>query len=122
LQFDLRGAWKPFTIELARRHLHLSTQVPSKPEFLTAGPSRTIYVRNLPIRLRNASARRFRVQNFTVRLIIEALRMLGRDHITEETIGTIQSSISDTDRAALSKHIGDTPVWMQPYVRKIAML
>lgn len=57
-----------------------------------------------------------------MRLIIEALRMLGRDHITEETIGTIQSSISDTDRAALSKHIGDTPVWMQPYVRKIAML
>jgi hypothetical protein len=106
---------------LALNALHLSTQVPSKPEFLTAGPSRTIYVRNLPIRLKNASARRFRIQNFTVRLIIEALRTLGRDHITEETIGTIRSSVSDTDRAALGKHIGDTPVWMQPHLRKIAM-
>ncbi len=47
---------------LALNALHLSTQVPAKPEFLTAGPSRTIYVRNLPIRLKNASARRFRIQ------------------------------------------------------------
>jgi hypothetical protein len=108
------------TGSLALNALHLSTQVPSKPEFLTAGPSRTIYVRNLPIRLKNASARRFRIQNPTVRLIVEALRTLGRDHITAETIGTIRSSISDDDCAALSRHLGDAPVWMQPYLRQIA--
>jgi hypothetical protein len=102
--------------------LHLSTQVPSKPEFLTAGPSRTIYVRNLPIRLKNASARRFRIQNRTVRLIVEALRALGRDHVTEDTIGTIRASISESERDALGKHLGDTPVWMQPYLRRIAAL
>ena len=105
---------------LALNALHLSTQVPAKPEFLTAGPSRTIYVRNLPIRLKNASARRFRIQNPAVRLIIEALRALGRNQVTEETIGTIRSSISAEDRFDLSKRIGDTPVWMQPHLRQIA--
>jgi len=105
---------------LALNALHLSKQVPAKPEFLTAGPSRTIYVRNLPIRLKNAPARRFRIQNPAVRLIIEALRALGRNQVTEETIGTIRSSISEGDRVDLGKHVGDAPVWMQPYLRHIA--
>jgi hypothetical protein len=105
---------------LALNALHLSTQVPAKPEFLTAGPSRTIYVRNLPIRLKNASARRFRIQNPTVRLIIEALRTLGREQVTEAIIGSIRSSVSAGDRVHLGKHIGDAPVWMQPYLRQIA--
>jgi hypothetical protein len=105
---------------LALNALHLSTQVPSKPEFLTVGPSRTIYVRNLPIRLKNASARRFRIKNRGVRLIVEALRAIGRDHVTAKTIKTIRSSISDGDRAAINNHLGDTPVWMQPYLRRIA--
>ena len=104
---------------LALNALHLSTQVPAKLEFLTAGPTRTIYVRNLPIRLKNASARRFRIQNRTQRIIIEALRTLGRDQVTEATIGTIRSSISDDDRVALGKHIGDAPIWMQPFLRQI---
>jgi len=110
------------TGSLALNALHLSTQVPAKPEFLTAGPSRTIYVRNLPIRLKNASARRFRIQNPAVRLIIEALRTLGRNQVTEVTIGTIRSSISEGDRVDLGKHIGDAPVWMQPYLRQIATI
>jgi len=55
-----------------------------------------------------------------VRLIIEALRALGRNQVTEETIGTIRSSISEGDRVDLGKHVGDAPVWMQPYLRHIA--
>jgi hypothetical protein len=105
---------------LALNALHLSTQVPAKPEFLTAGPSRTIYVRNLPIRLKNASARRFRIQNPTVRLIIEALRTIGRYQVTDVIIDTIRSSISDDDRVDMRKHIGDAPVWMQSHLRQIA--
>ncbi len=99
--------------------LHLSTQVPAKPEFLTAGPSRTIHIRNLPIRLKHASARRFRIKNYVVQLIVEALRILGRDGITDKDLKTIREIISDTDRQELTKHIGDAPVWMQPHLRRI---
>jgi hypothetical protein len=105
---------------LALNALRISTQVPAKPEFLTAGPSRTIYVRNLPIRLKNASVRRFRIRNPAVRLIIEGLRTLGREQVTEGIIGTIRSSISNDNRVDLGKHIGDAPVWMQRHLRQIA--
>lgn len=101
--------------------LHLSTQVPAKPEFLTAGPSRTIYVRRLPIRLKHASVRRFRVKHYVVQLIFEALRMLGRDRVTDKEIRTIRCTISGSDREVLCTHIGDAPVWMQPHLRRIAL-
>jgi hypothetical protein len=104
----------------ALNSLHLSTQVPAKPEFITAGPSRTIYIGKLPIRLKHTSARRFRVKNYTVQLITEALSTLGRDQITERTIKTIRDAVSKNDRDALSKHIGDAPVWMQTHLRRIA--
>lgn len=102
--------------------LHLSTQVPAKPEFLTAGPTRTIFIRNLPIRLKHVSVRRFRVKNYVVQLIIEALRMLGRDRITDKDINAINSTITDSDREALCNHIGEAPIWMQPYLRKIVFV
>jgi hypothetical protein len=100
--------------------LHLSTQVPAKPEFMTAGPSRTIYIGKLPIRLKHASARRFRVKNQMVQLIIEALSALGRDEVSEKAIKTIKDTIARSDREALSKHIGDAPIWMQAHLRRIA--
>lgn len=101
--------------------LHLSTQVPARPEYLTAGPSRTIYIRNLKIRLKHASVRRFRVKHYVVQLIFEALRFLGPDRISDEDIETVRRTISDADRQALASHIGDAPVWMQPYLRQIAL-
>jgi hypothetical protein len=99
--------------------LHLSTQVPARPEYLTAGPSRTIYIRNLKLRLRHASARRFRVKHYVVQLIFEALRFLGPDRVTDEDIKTIRRTITDADRQALGSHIGDAPVWMHPHLRQI---
>jgi hypothetical protein len=99
--------------------LHLSTQVPAKPEFLTAGPSRTIHIRNLPICLKHAPARRFRIKNYVVQLIIEALRMLGPGRATDNDLKTIRGVISNGDREVLTSHIGDAPIWMQPSLRRI---
>uniref|UniRef100_E6PIT2 Uncharacterized protein n=1 Tax=mine drainage metagenome TaxID=410659 RepID=E6PIT2_9ZZZZ len=100
--------------------LHLSTQVPAKPEFMTAGPSRTIYIGKLPIRLKHASARRFRIKTYIAQLVIEALRALGQGQVTEKTIKTIRDTIAKSDRDVLRNHIGDAPVWMQAHLRRIA--
>lgn len=100
--------------------LHLSTQVPARLEYLTAGPSRTIYIRNLKIRLTHASVRRFRVRHYVVQLIFEALRFLGPDRVSDEDIKTIRRTVTDADRQTLTGHIGDAPVWMQRHLRRIA--
>ena len=101
--------------------LHLSTQVPARPEFLKAGPSRTINIRNLRLRLKHASVSRFRVKHYVVQLIFEALRFLGPNRVSGEDIKTIHRTITEADCKALTGHIGDAPVWMQPYLRQIAV-
>jgi hypothetical protein len=98
--------------------LSLSEQVPAKLEFKTVGPTRTIWVGKRQIRLKHASARRLRAR--VVPLVIEALSAAGRNRVSEGTIKTIRSAISENDRATLAKHVGDAPVWMQRHIRQIA--
>lgn len=105
---------------LALNMLHLSEQVPAKLEFKTAGPTRTILVGKRQIRLKHVAARRFRARARVVPLVIETLSAVGRGRVTETTINTIRSAISHDDRAALAKHVGDAPVWMQKHIRQIA--
>jgi hypothetical protein len=105
---------------LALNALHLSEQVPAKLEFKTAGPTRTIWIGRRQIHLKHAPARRFRARARIVPLVIEALGTLGRNHIMEETITALRRAISRSDRITLGKHLGDAPVWMQPYLCQIA--
>ena len=105
---------------LALHALGLSQQVPAQLEFKTAGPTRTIWVGKRQIRLRHASARRFRARARAVPLVIEALSALGRQRVNEDTVKTLRQVISECDRAELLKHIGDAPVWMQAHLRRIA--
>ncbi len=105
---------------LALHALGLSEQVPAQLEFKTAGPTRTIWVGKRQIRLKHASARRFRARARIVPLVIEALGTLGRQRVNQGTIEKLRQAISDRDRAELRKHIGDAPVWMQSNLRQIA--
>ncbi len=104
---------------LALNALHLSEQVPAKLEFKTAGPTRTISVGKRQIQLKHAPARRFRARARIVPLVIEALSALGRQRVTEDTIRTLRNVINEDDRATLSRHIGDAPVWMQRHLRQV---
>ncbi len=104
---------------LALNALHLSEQVPAKLEFKTAGPTRTISVGKRQIQLKHAPARRFRSRARIVPLVIEALSALGRERVTEDTIRTLRNVINEDDRATLSKHVGDAPVWMQRHLRQV---
>lgn len=104
---------------LALNALHLSEQVPTKLEFKTAGPTRTISVGKRQIQLKHAPARRFRARARIVPLVIEALSALGRQRVTEDTIRTLRNVINEDDRATLSRHIADAPVWMQRYLRQV---
>jgi predicted transcriptional regulator of viral defense system len=105
---------------LALNMLHLSEQVPAQPEFITAGPARTISVGKRRIHLKHAPVRRFRSKTYTLQLIVEALKAVGRQNVSDQTVIAIRNAIAHNDRATLSKHIGDAPVWMQPHLRRIA--
>ena len=71
----------------AANALGLSEQVPAKAVFLTDGPSRTVKIGSTTIQLRRTTARSMAAAGRLSGLLIQALRELGKEHVTPERRG-----------------------------------
>ena len=68
----------------AANALGLSEQVPAKAVFLTDGPTRTVKIGPTTIQLRRTTARNMATAGRLSGLLIQALRELGKEHVTPE--------------------------------------
>lgn len=100
--------------------LGLSEQVPAKIVFLTDGPSRTVPVGNQEIRLKQTTPRNMGVAGRTSGLVIQALRHLGKLHVDDSMIQTLQRKLSAEDKKQLLADIGYAPGWVRAHLRAIA--
>ena len=64
--------------------LGLSEQVPAKVVFLTEAFSRTVQIGSMTIQLRQTTPRNMATAGRLSGLVIQALRHLGKDHVTSE--------------------------------------
>lgn len=100
--------------------LHLSDQVPAKVVYHTDGASRNVRVGRQTITLKHAAPSRLRAHDRTSGLVIQALRYLGKQHITEDRVKQLHKLLSPKDRRQLLKDLTLAPVWMHPHLRTIA--
>lgn len=99
--------------------LRLSEQVPAKIVFLTDGPTRKIAIGRREIVLQQTTPKNMAAGR-TSGLVIQALRYLGRTHVTENHIATLREVLADADRARLRTDLALAPAWMHPHLRAIA--
>jgi hypothetical protein len=104
----------------AANALGLSEQVPAKAVFLTDGPSRTVKVGPTTIRLRRTTPRNMAAAGRLSGLLIQALRALGREHVTVERREHLMRTLPAADRRELIKDIRLAPAWMHPIFRELA--
>ncbi len=100
--------------------LGLSTQVPMKIVYLTDGRSRTVQLGQRQIILKNTTPRNMATANKISGLVIQALRYLGKDNITQEEIATLKMRLSPTDRKQLIADIRYAPEWVAEIFRELA--
>jgi hypothetical protein len=100
--------------------LGLSEQVPAKVVFLTDGATRTARIGSITIQLRRTTPRNMATAGRLSGLVIQALRSLGRRHITTQRIAHLKRSIPAADRRALIKDLRFAPAWMHPIFRELA--
>ena len=100
--------------------LHLSDQVPAKVVYETDGPSRSVQVGRQTITLRHAAPSRLRAHDRMSGVVIQALRYLGKQSITEVRVKQLHKLLSPMDRRQLLKDLPLAPVWMYPHLRAIA--
>jgi len=100
--------------------LGLSEQVPAKAVFLTDGPSRTVKIGSTTIQLRRTTAKNMAAAGRLSGLLIQALRELGKEHVTPERRARLKRTLPAKKRRELIKDIKLAPAWMHPIIRELA--
>jgi hypothetical protein len=100
--------------------LGLSEQVPAKAVFLTDGPSRTVKIGPTTIQLRRTTPRNMAAAGRLSGLLIQALRELGKEHVTAERREHLKRTLPAEKRRELLKDLRLAPAWMHPIFRELA--
>ncbi|MBX3651083.1 MAG: hypothetical protein KF771_06895 [Burkholderiales bacterium] len=100
--------------------LGLSEQVPTRIVFLTDGPSRRIKYGNQEIVLKRTTPRNMATAGRKSGDIIQALRHIGQDNITNKTLAIIRRQLTPEDRAQLQKDLRHAPGWVADLLRQLA--
>ena len=100
--------------------LGLSTQIPMNVVYLTDGSAREIQVGKQKITLKKTSPKNLSVNHTLSNLIIQGLRELGEQNITQEIKVKLKRIIAKSGEAELVlKNLINAPVWIQKIVRQI---
>ncbi len=100
--------------------LGLSEQVPAKVVFLTDGPSRIVKIGMTTIQLRRTTPKNMAIAGRLSGLLVQALRELGKEHITSERIEHLKRTIPLKARQELLKDIRFAPEWMHSIFKDLA--
>lgn len=104
----------------AANTLGLSEQVPAKTVFLTDGRARTVQIGPMTIELRRTTPRNMAAAGRLSGLLIQALRELGQEHVTEARREHLKRTLPADERRRLLKDIKLAPAWMHPIFRELA--
>lgn len=105
---------------VAANQLGLSTQVAAKPVYLTDGRARKVQVGHYTIHLKHAPPKDLPTGGRKTAMVIQALRFLGKDAVTDQAIRTIRKALSPEDRRNLFDDGKYTTDWLWEAVRRIS--
>jgi ribosomal protein S19E (S16A) len=98
--------------------LGLTTQMPMKLVFLTDGSPREINVGKRTIKLKKTTPKNLSAKGKISSLVIQALREIGQDHLTQNEEIKIVQILKSEMRQILQYDIKLAPVWIQKIMRK----
>ena len=108
------------TGETAQNLLGLSTQVPTRYVYLTSGSSRRIVLREQTITLKRSVPRNFACKNDFMATLIQALKSIGKDNVTDEhrqmIAGLLQRHL---DEKTYIDDLKTAPIWVRKFISEI---
>ncbi len=102
----------------ALNKLGLSTQVPTNAVYLTDGSPREIKVRSGSIKFKVAPTKLLAARNDKMILIIQALKFIKKEHITQETTELIREHLKTINSEDLKHDLKLAPRWISDLLSK----
>ena len=107
------------TGDTAANRLGFSTQVPMNASFLTSGSSRTLKLGNRTVTLTHGSPKKFAYKGKLMPELVQALRSIGEDNITESVEKRVAQLLSKTPETNTIEHdLLLTPVWVRQIIKR----
>ncbi|MCL2131452.1 MAG: DUF6088 family protein [Lentimicrobiaceae bacterium] len=97
--------------------LGLSTQVPMNIVYLTDGTARTVKVRKFTIKFKKTTPRNVGAVGEISKLVIQALRTIGKNNITKEEIKKIHHILQQEKTTRLKHDIWLAPAWIREIMK-----
>ena len=98
--------------------LGMSTQIPLKLVYYTDGKARTIKVGNRTIQFRRTTPKNLALKGEVGRLVVQALRDIGRDKLTPQEEEKIIRLLKKEDIKNLKHNIALAPQWIAEIMAK----
>ena len=105
--------------DTALNQLGLSTQVPAKWSYISDGPYHEFQIGNITIEFRHRNNREVSGISKQTATIIQALKAIGKDNVTETHLNTIRRRLSDEEKACALEEAKQAAVWVYDMVKRI---
>ncbi len=103
----------------AANRLGLTTQVPSKLVYLTDGPSKQVTIGKQTLILKHVAPSKLSAEAKPSRLILAAIRHLGRDGIDNTVVERLRALLPDADKRRLLEDVRYQTDWIVEVVKQI---
>ncbi|HEX4044577.1 MAG TPA: DUF6088 family protein [Gammaproteobacteria bacterium] len=102
---------QPSGAQLANQ-LGLDNQVPATPAYITSGYSAQKKIAKSHITLSHSKFLNRAPLSVNVIRVVNALRHIGKDNVTDEMIAKCKKILSKRDKSQLKKNLNQFPNWM----------
>lgn len=99
--------------------LGLSTQLPMEYIYISDGPSRKYDYYGTEISFKHVPQKDIKDISLKAAVIIEALKLLGREYINDDTIKKIRGTLSVDEQKELLKDSVNVTSWIRRYIDRI---
>lgn len=103
----------------ALNYLGLSTQIEAKYIYLSNGVNRKYDISGISLEFKKSGLKNIGFKYKESSIIVQALKTLGKDKITEETISIIQEKIDTKLYPKILKETSSSTVWIYETIKKI---
>lgn len=99
--------------------LGLSTQVPASHFYVSDGPYRTYHVKAAKLHFEHGASKDIRGLSYVTALVVQALKAIGKEKVTEDDIKILSYKLSDEDKAKILSESAHSTSWIHGIIKRI---
>jgi len=105
--------------DIAANELGLSTQVPAVWSYVSTGPYRSYAVGKTHLEFKHTANRELFNMSRKSAMVVQALKALGRDHVTDEDLRRLSDVLTRDEREKLLLETAHATSWIYDFIKTL---